>query len=51
MVLAFMRLRWPARWNHEYLPWYIIYLPVVPGLLYHAIRQRSLVFFLSLIHI
>ncbi|MBK8341438.1 MAG: hypothetical protein IPK99_16325 [Flavobacteriales bacterium] len=40
-----MRLRWPARWNHEYLPWYIIYLPVVPGLLYHAIRQRSLVFF------
>ncbi|MBK7085544.1 MAG: hypothetical protein IPH53_13145 [Flavobacteriales bacterium] len=40
-----MRPRWPARWNHEYLPWYIIYLPVVPGLLYHAIRQRSLVFF------
>ncbi|MBP6389364.1 MAG: hypothetical protein KA175_07405 [Flavobacteriales bacterium] len=40
-----MTPRWPARWNHEYLPWYIIYLPVVPGLLYHAIRQRSLVFF------
>ena len=40
-----MTPRWPARWNHEYLPWYVIYLPVIPGLLYHALRQRSLVFF------
>ncbi|MEO8590279.1 MAG: hypothetical protein ABI432_12975 [Flavobacteriales bacterium] len=34
-----------ARWNHEYWPWYLIYMPVLPGLLLHAIRNRSLVFF------
>ncbi len=34
-----------ARWNHEYWPWYLIYLPVLPGLLINAIRSRSLVFF------
>lgn len=34
-----------ARWNHEYWPWYLIYLPVLPGLLIHALRSRSLVFF------
>lgn len=34
-----------ARWNHEYWPWYIIYLPVFPLLLWHALRVRSLVFF------
>lgn len=34
-----------ARWNHEYWPWYVIYLPVLPGLLLNAIRSRSLVFF------
>ena len=34
-----------ARWNHEYWPWYIIYLPVFPLLLWYAFRARSFVFF------
>jgi hypothetical protein len=33
------------QWNHEHWPWYVIYLPVLPVLLWHAIRARSLVFF------
>ncbi len=36
--------RW-ARWNHEYWPWWLIYLPAIPLLLWHALRARSLVFF------
>lgn len=34
-----------ARLNHEYWPWYLIYLPVLPLLLWHAVRRGSLVFF------
>jgi len=33
------------RLNHEYWPWQVIYLPVVPLYLYQAIRQRRAAFF------
>ena len=33
------------RVNHEYWPWQVIYLPVVPLYLYQAIRQRRAAFF------
>ncbi len=33
------------RLNHEYWPWQLIYLPVVPLYLYQALRQRRAVFF------
>lgn len=33
------------QWNHEYWPWYLIYLPVLPLLVWHAIRARSIAFF------
>ena len=50
--------------NHEYWPWWVFYLPVLPFYLYQALRQRRAAFFtnvnpgidmggffLSLIHI
>lgn len=33
------------RLNHEYWPWYLTYLPVLPMLVYQAIRLRAAVFF------
>lgn len=33
------------RLNHEYWPWYLTYLPVLPMLVWQAIRLRSAVFF------
>ncbi|MBK8500184.1 MAG: hypothetical protein IPL52_15520 [Flavobacteriales bacterium] len=40
-----MRHRIADRLNHEYWPWWVIYLPVIPFYLYQAIRQRRAAFF------
>jgi len=33
------------RFNHEYWPWYLIYLPVFPAALWHALRTGHWAFF------
>ena len=33
------------RYNHEYWPWYLIYLPVFPLYLFEALRTRRAAFF------
>lgn len=37
--------RLAERLNHEYWPWWLIYLPVLPFYLYQALRQRRAAFF------
>lgn len=37
--------RLAERLNHEYWPWWLIYLPVLPFCLYQALRQRRAAFF------
>lgn len=38
-------MRVPDRFNHEYWPWYLIYLPVFPAALWHALRSGHWAFF------
>lgn len=40
-----MLRRLAQRLNHEYWPWQLIYLPVLPLYLWQAIRQRRAAFF------
>ncbi len=37
--------RLAERLNHEYWPWWVFYLPVLPFYLYQALRQRRAAFF------